>query len=388
MPRMPIQVLREKPTIGERWGTGLGEGLQALAEQQLQNLAERRSEARQQQKIENIRQAYGFGAPSAIEPPATGIDALGGLGAPGMQQPGIQQLGIQPEVPVAGVQQPTVPGQLPAQPVPSPALQQIGQPAPDQTRAMQDEIAAATMTPDQYMRYQEARKKESAEERKQAIKTAREKRKETIEIEREEKKQAIVDRREAHKDTAPYAKKLKTSYSAAVDSSKRLGRITELNEKGNLGVPVFNAMLKTLKKGIFGFGIDMTGLMTADAQELEKLSTDFLKNVKDIFGARITDREVALFLQTIPTLAQSKAGRRKVIRNLESFDKGMRIKKRAYDKVVKDNKGYRPIDIEMQVEEMTAPLLEQLSEDFKGRPVSDESPRGIIDHLGKGILWY
>lgn len=35
---MAIQVLKEKPTIGERWGTGLGQGLQLLAEQKIKGM--------------------------------------------------------------------------------------------------------------------------------------------------------------------------------------------------------------------------------------------------------------------------------------------------------------------------------------------------------------
>jgi len=47
----------------------------------------------------------------------------------------------------------------------------------------------------------------------------------------------------------------------------------ELIKTGKLSSPQFSGVIKALKHGPFGTGIDLTGLLSKESQEFEKLTT-------------------------------------------------------------------------------------------------------------------
>ena len=104
--------------------------------------------------------------------------------------------------------------------------------------------------------------------------------------------------------------------------------------------------------------------MTADAQELQKLTVDFIKGAKSYFGPRITEREVQMYLQSIPNLSQSKQGRLKVIENNKIMNEAALVKEQAMRDILKENRGKVPFDLEDQLEERTKGKLDKLSEQF------------------------
>jgi hypothetical protein len=165
------------------------------------------------------------------------------------------------------------------------------------------------------------------------------------------------------KETKETRKDLLSKGKAAVENNMRLGRMEELNNSGKLVTGLYNDMLKR-------FGIDYAALKNPDSQEFEKLSTDMLRNAKEIFGSRVTNLEVQTFLKTIPTLSQTQEGRTRVIRNLRLLNEGELLRSKAMKDILKENQGVPPYDIGEQVEEKVGPQLEQISEKFVsvGRP--------------------
>lgn len=356
---MPVQVLERGPSLGALFGTGLGaglgQGLQALAQHKMGQFAQRQQAQRTQQGLQalgiapqeaeqisqlpqelqrTVVQNYLQGAERA------GLaEALGALeappGAPGLPTP------VAPEA-VA----PTVPPGIGVQP-PVPAI-------PPEKLKVSDVLRKPRLTPQHQLKIAEMRQKRSRFEQK---------------LRTERRKELLQDQRESNKETLDYYKQTNKLAKGAKEGDLRLARMEVLNEKGKMGLPIFNTAIKAISKGIFGLGLDLTHLMAADAQEFDKLSTDFLKNVKDIFGARITDREVALFLKTVPSLAQSKTGRSRIIRNLRLFNDAAKLRQKSMTEIIKANKGNRPRNIESLVEEMVGPQLYALSEEFSGGEV-------------------
>lgn len=153
-----------------------------------------------------------------------------------------------------------------------------------------------------------------------------------------DKKQELID-----KKTDPFVSRLNDDYEAAQAGDKRLGRMKELIKEGNLTNPLFYGVLDTLEHLVpsLGVGINLKGFLSPESQEFDKLSKDFLRDVKKVFGGRITDNEVRQFLKTIPTLAQSDDGKLRIIHNMELFNEASKAKKEVYDKIVEANGGYR-----------------------------------------------
>lgn len=177
-----------------------------------------------------------------------------------------------------------------------------------------------------------------------------------------EKKQEKID-----KKTDPFVSKLTEDYEASQASDKRIGRMKELIKGGNLTNPLFFGFLDSLEHAIpsLGVGINLKGLLSPESQEFDKLSKDFLRDVKKVFGARVTQSEVMQFLKTIPTLAQSDEGKLRIIHNMELFNEASKAKKEVYDAIVEANGGYRPHNIEELVNKNSKKKIDEIAKRFE-----------------------
>jgi hypothetical protein len=178
------------------------------------------------------------------------------------------------------------------------------------------------------------------------------------EKEKSEIKQSRVQISEANKETAPYYKEITSEAKAAKNNNIRLGRLEELINKGNLTNPL---LYKTLKN----FNIDVPALMSADSQEFNKLSKDFLKDAKAVFGNRLTDTDLRTFLETVPELSQSNEGKQRVINNMKAFNDASLAKKQAADEIIGSNNGNRPRNLDRLVDEKTSERLDAIAQEFK-----------------------
>ncbi len=160
------------------------------------------------------------------------------------------------------------------------------------------------------------------------------------------------------KETKETRKTVNGQARAAHENNLRLDRMQALNDKGDLVSGVYN---KALEK----FGLDIGILKTPDSEEFEKLSNDMFKGIREIFGNRILKIEMITFLKTIPTLMQSEEGKNRVIRNLKTLNQGAFLRKKAMSRIIKENGGSPPYDLETQIDERIGPGLEKIGEQFK-----------------------
>lgn len=184
-----------------------------------------------------------------------------------------------------------------------------------------------------------------------------------------ERQLAAKEKQSAFKETKKERSDIITGAKSAKDDNTRLDRMEELNKKGKLDSPHY---INLLKKA----GFDYPALLKPDSQEFQKLSIDFLKNAKDAFGSRISNFEADTFLKSIPSLTQSKEGRERVIRNLKLMNEGKLARAQALKEVVRASSGIPPLDLAEQVEEHAAPKLEDLAEKFR-RGEESEKPESL-----------
>jgi hypothetical protein len=216
--------------------------------------------------------------------------------------------------------------------------------------------------------------------------------KEQVKIQREEQKTA-------DKETLPYYKEVLKADKGALENDKRLKRMEHLvSKEGGLPVAAFYKLFKDLSDvnpthtaaagglvgnfagGPVGAGIGAVagGLIqpiatllryiqkqtSPNTEEYEKLTADFIRDAKNVFGARITDADLAAFMQMIPSLAVSDAGKLQIIKNMKNFNEAAHIKAKVMKDIIKENKGKRPANLEILVEERAEPELEKLAEKF------------------------
>ena len=157
------------------------------------------------------------------------------------------------------------------------------------------------------------------------------------------------------KDFSEISKKTKSLKS----ESLKLDQLKRLNDTGKLpeGLENLNINWKTGDIRVPRFANSAT-------QQYVKTVKDFLTNIKDSFGARITDFDIKSFMQRLPTLANSTEGRRVIIDQMKAISD---IDKLYYDsfKEVYDEYGLRGIDsqkAEKIASELRAPKEEVLKQ--------------------------
>lgn len=182
---------------------------------------------------------------------------------------------------------------------------------------------------------------------------------------KEAKKRAHEEQKLINKEVYPFIKDVQQKSKGAKENDLRLNRMEKLIESGKLNNPTFASLLKTLKHGIWGLGIDLTHLLEPESQEFEKLSNDFIKNAKDVFGGRLTDQDLKAFLATVPTLSQTNQGKKAVIHNLKLFNKAAELREVAARKLLTKYGNRPPLDFEAQVEDLIKPELDNISQSFE-----------------------
>lgn len=185
------------------------------------------------------------------------------------------------------------------------------------------------------------------------------------------KKEEGVEKKLAgrYKATKEFRDQARKEASSSRENLKRIERMEILSKRGKLSNPLYVAGLKKI-------GLDIPALMTADSQEFEKLTIDFLRGAREIFGARVTNFEAEMFLKSIPSLMQSKAGREKVINNLKNFYTAGQLKEKAAREIVKEEKGIPPFNLADLVEERISPQLDKLKKEFLSGIVGDNLVTG------------
>ena len=199
-------------------------------------------------------------------------------------------------------------------------------------------------------------------------------------------KEARAEQFAVDKETAPYYKDVLKQGSAARNNEKRLNRMDELIKTGKLTNPTFASGLKTLSKGIFGFGIDLQSLMNPESQEFEKLSNDFVREAKEIFGGgRLTDADLSQFMRIVPTLSLSNEGKARIMDNMRQLNKASELKEKALKQIIKENGGKRPRNLEILVEERVQPEIDKLAESFKRNYENVAPTQSLIQSLGGAL---
>lgn len=189
------------------------------------------------------------------------------------------------------------------------------------------------------------------------------------------------DQTSINKQIYPYIAEVQSKAKGAKENKLRLDKMQKLIDTGELNSPQFAAALKTLKHGVFGFGLDLESLLTPESQEFNKLSQDFVKNAKDIFGSRITDTDLKSFLETVPTLIQSDEGKKAVIKNLKLMNEADEVRNRVARQLMKKYGNKLPLDFRSEVEDEAKRDLDRIAEKFVEAPL-DKKQESLFPNIG------
>lgn len=154
---------------------------------------------------------------------------------------------------------------------------------------------------------------------------------------------------------------LETSKNSTIPSLKRM---RQLNDSGKV-VGQIPGFLNNVFKGLTHGAINLTGFFGKESEEFYKLSEEFIKQISAFFpGSRINIPEVQAFMNTVPTLLQSKDGRDAVIRNMLLLEEAKQARGQALQKITKDFGGMLPPNTDDLIGEYAREKLDKIADQF------------------------
>jgi|GEM_PF-2768015 hypothetical protein len=304
---LPLQILPQEENILSRLGTGLGAGigagLQNLAKIKLNELSQRQQAAQAGKFWQDLGLPPSIGSLPA--PVQKGIlDRLEGISLGGQQPQGMQAL------------QQALPGQEAVQT--SPVLG----PNPVERRHRETLKAEESKV--------EQRREEAQQKQMERAYTA------TKDI----RKQIVDDKRTAEKDI------------------NSITHQEELEKSGNLISPGYYSALKKV-------GLDIPALLGSPESEAYIKSTQqFLGNARQVYGGRVTNFELEQFMKSIATLENTPKGRKIILEQMKNLAQAKIARYNAMEKILADNKGVPPFDLNEQIERVAGKKLDKLSKKF------------------------
>ncbi len=160
-------------------------------------------------------------------------------------------------------------------------------------------------------------------------------------------------RSDAFRQTADSRNEVLNLERATLEDLDRVEIMSKLG--GNLDHP---AKVKFLEKA----GLEW--MLNPNTQTFKKLRNDFVVNARALFGAKPAAALIERYLESIPSLMQSKEGRDQIIKTFKHMRQGSLVRAQIMRNIIKENNGTPPLDIMEKIQERAGPQLEKLSEKF------------------------
>jgi hypothetical protein len=154
------------------------------------------------------------------------------------------------------------------------------------------------------------------------------------------------------------ATEIENDYQVYLVEDQRLGRQEALADKGNLSTP---AMVKTLD----AMGIPLSVIGNPDNEEYSKVQAEYVRDVSKVFTGQIRVAEIEAYMKTVPTLMNSPEGMRAIIKNRRIQNEARKVRYDAYKEVIKENKGRKPNNMGILIEEKAGARLAELANQYK-----------------------
>jgi len=160
------------------------------------------------------------------------------------------------------------------------------------------------------------------------------------------------ERSEAFKVTAPYRQEVARRHESDIHLLDTIEEMRKLNSSGKMTDPTWLQFLER-------FGLDFNILKSPETEQYQALEKEFLRDLKSIFGGRISNQEMSTFLRSVPRASNTPEGRKLIQDRLEALYKARNLQYQIMRKEISKNNGVPPLDLQERV------LDEMHSEKYK-----------------------
>lgn len=173
----------------------------------------------------------------------------------------------------------------------------------------------------------------------------------------DEEKSARAEKEKAFESTKEFRKKMYELESSARGKKDDLERLERLVLENKLISPGSYEFLKRS-------GLDTPSIMGSGAEEFQKITQTFMKDVKNYVGSQVSQLELQEFMKTIPSLSQSAKGKLLVMANMNKFyDLSEAEGKISRDLIKKTGKP--PLDLMEQITERMGKKRRKIDRNYR-----------------------
>lgn len=164
--------------------------------------------------------------------------------------------------------------------------------------------------------------------------------------------------RAAFKDTEKIREEGRNFETSAKKDLRRISVMEGLNDTDKLISP-------GLYKVSEFFGIPLSVLSNPESEQYEKATLEAMGNVSQVVGGKATNYDIQQYLKTIPSLLNSKEGRRRIL-NVQRAEANYKLKYgKEMRKLIQENGGVPPFDLAERVTERLESDSDKLADQIK-----------------------
>lgn len=160
-----------------------------------------------------------------------------------------------------------------------------------------------------------------------------------------------------HRESDAYDQDLMKQARIAKSQANTLNTIGKAVESGNIKPSSWSNIFKGFGK--IGDKIS-EALLNEDEATLLTSIPQLLEGWKDVFGVRLTDADLRVLQDKIPSIGKNPAANKAVMNILKKYSEMTQLRGQIAEKIKADNKGLRPLGyasaVEKRFDEMTAPV--------------------------------
>lgn len=161
-----------------------------------------------------------------------------------------------------------------------------------------------------------------------------------------QQKMASDDKKFAYKETKSFRDEVLAGKRSADEQIATLERMKELHKSGKLGrtPEIFGSVLKKI-------GIKPDIFRNPESAEFQKLRNTFMRDMKSIFGGKVSNLEMEAFLEGIPSLIMNPKARERIIDTLITYNNAKQDRYKVMNNIIKKNEGNPSLDLSRRVED-------------------------------------
>lgn len=180
-----------------------------------------------------------------------------------------------------------------------------------------------------------------------------------------EKALASKEKQQAFKMTEPFRAEAFKEEENARHMQDVIGEQLTLSKSGKMNNAGFLEFLER-------FGLDFNALKNPKTEQYQSLEKEYLKDLKSIFGGKISNDEMKAFLKGIPKATNSPQAREAMLDRWRSYYEAKGLKAKLIREITAENGGIPPYDLRDKVSERLNIEQEKLANRFLGIPEGAE----------------